>query len=831
METSGDQVTMRTPLSSAAPVRACIAALIGASAACATGATGVVEGEPPTRPVQSAPPSPGADLSGPASTTAVDDTVEPSSAAEAEADPIPVETPPEAPGGDAGAQQQDAAPPSTQGPADLPTCFDAARDPEADCQCDADDRDRDGDGVPDCADACEKDATGFREEAWYPDCDEDGEFSSLPIMACGRKAADKAFRCDNGKKPRGGWSTTAGLDCADEDHEITFAKGYHADCDGDGEFQKLPVVVCNIDALDSQSPCLGAAPPLGGWSEAAGVDCNDDDPATTSLTDWYADCDADGVFGSDAVRACGGLGANLASPCAKAAPPAGGWSNTGGDDCDDNDPRAGVLTGWFADCDGDAVFSSSATPFCGQEPAPGAWPCARGLPMGGWSLQSGRDCHDEDDTRRCACDEQDLDRDGICSPVDSLRSARGVATSVVSFELSDREVSAFVDGDFQQGGWVLIGRGREGWQWSEAALGDPADVASNLATPAAFSPRYLSAEIVQALIDNAGLALTEIEVRIRRAADPGGQSFQETLWRPLEDGSWTWDLPGAALPVRHVVGPSVLGDGLNESADTFDAGGDDHTRVFTWRWKSRGAVAGFAYGVTVSSGSQAQDSFLWQQSEEGHAIPYTEVYVRAAPRESCLAVLRSNPSAVDGRFVLDPDGTGEQPPFQAQCDMSNGGWTVLAHHDFEDGASRGWRSSTGDATAVDSDSDCAGTYSAMLRSLAHPAAPPDMLRTFALAGVPHEEAWVTLDYVVLDSWDRELASVEVDGEEVYRQSFHHGEAARAQCGGHWRDHGPQPVAHLGYHTADTLSIRVSAGLDSGAADESFGLDNVRVRVR
>lgn len=50
---------------------------------------------------------------------------------------------------------------------------------------------------------------------------------------------------------------------------------------------------------------------------------------------------------------------------------------------------------------------------------------------------------------------------------------------------------------------------------------------------------------------------------------------------------------------------------------------------------------------------------------------------------TCLDILRHDPAAGDGLYVLDPDGVGPLAPFVTACDMQSdgGGWTAVLHAD------------------------------------------------------------------------------------------------------------------------------------------------------
>ena len=68
----------------------------------------------------------------------------------------------------------------------------------------------------------------------------------------------------------------------------------------------------------------------------ADTECREDLPET--MSQFYPDCDGDGVFNNVPTSACDFTGANVKFNCRDGSPPDGGWSSTAGTDCDDEDP-------------------------------------------------------------------------------------------------------------------------------------------------------------------------------------------------------------------------------------------------------------------------------------------------------------------------------------------------------------------------------------------------------------------------------------------------------------------------------------------------------------
>jgi hypothetical protein len=196
---------------------------------------------------------------------------------------------------------------------------------------------------------------------------------------------------------------------------------------------------------------------------------------------------------------------------------------------------------------------------------------------------------------------------------------------------------------------------------------------------------------------------------------------------------------------------------------------------------------------------------------------------------SCLEILELQPSAADGEWMIDGDGsTGGA--FAVECDMSGGGWMVLHDEDFSAGTNAGWLDGSS-AITVDTSTNCAATWSNFLGGYNSLGGGQEAAQTFSTFGVSHTEARVELDYLVLDSWDSEEGVVQLDGGTVWEKNFHFYDAPSDVCGASFKDHGPQAVDEIRAHTAASVTVRITSSINQGAHDESFGLDNVRITIR
>lgn len=263
------------------------------------------------------------------------------------------------------------------------------------------------------------------------------------------------------------------------------------------------------------------------------------------------------------------------------------------------------------------------------------------------------------------------------------------------------------------------------------------------------------------------------------------------------------------------------------------------TLVWGFCFSVVGGLSGCSYDFPLESdsNSDSQTELDTQSYKDTAGTDTTDIKCSdedgapSVPR-SCLDILTCDPAAMDGEFEIDPDGTGGAAPFAVTCDLSGGGWTLIYTEDFSLGDSSGWKGIAGIKTPVDTTSSCKSAYSEMLGGYAILGGDGAFTaQTFSLRSIPHTEVAVRLDYVVLDSWDAERALVYIDGTERYSAVFNGDDAIADVCGGIRTDLGPQSVAIQTEHLAATVTVNVTSTLDQAAIDESFGVDNVDLRIR
>lgn len=174
------------------------------------------------------------------------------------------------------------------------------------------------------------------------------------------------------------------------------------------------------------------------------------------------------------------------------------------------------------------------------------------------------------------------------------------------------------------GGWVLIAKGRSAWTTDYDGKGAARQLNTPDTTPMNARTVQYPSSVVDDLLGGGRVDELDDGVRLRRATNESGSSWQEGRMAFADRDRWAWSF-GAGHPLD-----SYSFDGRDRSDGTTDDFGIDsaYRRVDTRHLRDQGYRWGFAYGQSVR-GSSASDSYLWSRDNgAGHAMPYTQMYIR-----------------------------------------------------------------------------------------------------------------------------------------------------------------------------------------------------------
>lgn len=182
----------------------------------------------------------------------------------------------------------------------------------------------------------------------------------------------------------------------------------------------------------------------------------------------------------------------------------------------------------------------------------------------------------------------------------------------------------YCDQETDGGGWVLIGRGREGWKESYEGVGTTAQVRSSVTGTAAFAPRQLSATVIDGLLNGTAPSALSDGIRLRRATTSSGLTWQEARFKISKFARWVW-----TFSAEHQVASYNFGGATFTGGMTSSFGRDQNlNRVVTSEAAAQDYTQGWAYGSSVLGSSDAS-SYLWStNASTGNARPFTQVYLR-----------------------------------------------------------------------------------------------------------------------------------------------------------------------------------------------------------
>ncbi len=176
------------------------------------------------------------------------------------------------------------------------------------------------------------------------------------------------------------------------------------------------------------------------------------------------------------------------------------------------------------------------------------------------------------------------------------------------------------------GGWVLIGKGRENWRTAYDGVGNAAALRTAGLSPMSGTTTQYPSSVVDGLLDGERVDALTDGIRLKRAKNTAGTSWQEVRIGISKRDRWVWTF-AALHPVGWYSFDGVRGTG----GTTAGFGADDAYRKVKsdGRFdKPQAFTLGFAYGSSVA-GSNSSGTYLWSASEGlGGARPYTEVFIR-----------------------------------------------------------------------------------------------------------------------------------------------------------------------------------------------------------
>lgn len=185
-------------------------------------------------------------------------------------------------------------------------------------------------------------------------------------------------------------------------------------------------------------------------------------------------------------------------------------------------------------------------------------------------------------------------------------------------------VEIYCDQTTSGGGWELIGRGREDWTYNYNGKGTPQDVSSVITGTAAFAPKQLDSTIINGLMGGRRFDSFSDGVRIRRATNTSGTSWQEGQFKYRFRDRWTWAL-GAGIPVTS----ATLGTSSFSNTTTYEFGSDSaYLRLWTYENSKNGYTRGFNFGKD-GTGSTSSTSYIYSKVSGGnYGTPFTQAFIR-----------------------------------------------------------------------------------------------------------------------------------------------------------------------------------------------------------
>lgn len=182
----------------------------------------------------------------------------------------------------------------------------------------------------------------------------------------------------------------------------------------------------------------------------------------------------------------------------------------------------------------------------------------------------------------------------------------------------------YCDQSTDGGGWVLVGKGRDGWTTDYAGKGTAAALQSPDTVPMSSVTHQLPSTTIDQLLDGGRVDGLSEGVRIRRAKDRNGTSWQEARLVFASKSRWSW-----TFGAEHRLASWKFDwlSGWGGTSESYGSGQSTNRMVNSTDTKKKFRV-GFGYGTSVSGYTDGA-SHLWSATNGGgSALPYAQVYLR-----------------------------------------------------------------------------------------------------------------------------------------------------------------------------------------------------------
>ncbi len=188
----------------------------------------------------------------------------------------------------------------------------------------------------------------------------------------------------------------------------------------------------------------------------------------------------------------------------------------------------------------------------------------------------------------------------------------------------------YCDMTYDGGGWVLLGRGREGWAWNNTGAGTAADIRNTITGTSAFTPAYLSATKVDELLNGGDVTDLVDGIRLNRTEDNTGTTFQDFQMLLTSQTNWSWifDTGFAISEALWVSASQGSGsDGTTgDNTQVYSIPASNFLNLETNTLAGPSNSEGFAYGGNLFGGNTSTD---WgYQLGPRSTIPFTQIYIR-----------------------------------------------------------------------------------------------------------------------------------------------------------------------------------------------------------